>query len=99
MKQELMKIELLHPIPIKNENGNAEICNEVVFERLKTKHLKFLPDDIENMKPKEVIPLIASMAGLTEDEAGEIDLVDLVAICEKLNPLLEGLQFLPSGKK
>jgi len=33
-------------------------------------------------------PLVAALSGLTEDEAGELDFIDLIAVMEKLGDIL-----------
>jgi hypothetical protein len=82
-------ITLKYPIKIKADSGNMIETNKLFIGRLKTKHLKLLPDDMEgagNMgRAKMVMPLIAAICGIDESTVGEIDLEDLDNICKELD--------------
>lgn len=92
------EIKLKYPITV---NGTAGV-SILTMSRLKTKHLKLFPEDFlkaiggAESDRKEIsldifpqlIPLIASLLGMTEKEAGEIDVTDLMAISERMGRLL-----------
>lgn len=97
-----MKIELEYPITIKDENGNTQSISEITLSRMKGKHLKLMPDSFfknggKNIKPHEIIPLIAGLANIPLESGEEIDLEDLTEIGGKLNDFLS--KSLPTGKK
>jgi hypothetical protein len=95
-----MKIELKHSIPVKQESGNEIETNVLILQRLKLKHIKLLPDSCfesdGKLSPKEIVPLIAAITGISEESADEIDLEDLENLSEKLSSSLE--EYLPTGK-
>ena len=95
-------IELKYPIPVKLENGTETEVNVLQLQRLKAKHLKLLPKGFGigegKIEPSEIIPLIAGLANISMESAGEIDVVeDLTAIAEELESFL--LQSQEDGKK
>ena len=91
------EIKLKYPIMI----GKVK-TDILTMSRLKTKHLKLFPEDFlkaigsaESEKQEitlaiipQLIPLIASLLGMTEEEADEIDVTDLMAISERMGRLL-----------
>ena len=89
-----MKILLKNPIKVKR--GDLEIeLKELSIQALKAKHLKHIP--VEPTSVYFVIPLVTSITGITEAEAGELDIEDLMMVAETLGPFLEGLPEI--GKK
>lgn len=96
-------INLKHAIP--NPNLEEECITSLTLGRLKAKHLKLLPKEFfegdeegeKKLSPHEVIPLIAALANIPEDTAGEIDLIDdLTPIAEALGDFLQ--KSLETGK-
>lgn len=83
-----MKIPLKHPIKIERDGAAHEI-SELQMSKLKGKHLKHVPAELTD--GYFVVPLIAALTDLTEAEAGEMEIEDVMAVAEKLIPLLEGL--------
>ena len=89
------RIELKFPIKIDGKEVSA-----LTMSRFKTKHLKLLPDkflkSIGSGNKKKLsldvfipmIPLIASLLDIKEEEADEIDIVDLMLISDNLGGLL-----------
>ncbi len=97
-----MKIELKYPISIKDEKGNVQSISEITLSRLKAKHLKLMPDSFfenegKDIKPHEIVPLIAGLANIPVESADDLDLEDLTEIGEKLNSFLS--KSLLTGKK
>lgn len=86
-------IKLEYSIPIKSEDGKEIQCSEISIGRVKAKHLKILPPEIfeEGVKisPAKVVDLIAVLADIPEESAGEIDIVDLHKVAEELGDFLE----------
>ncbi len=92
------EIKLKYPITV---NGTAGV-SILTMSRLKTKHLKLFPEDFlkaiggaESERQEitlaiipKLIPLIASLLGMTEEDADEIDVTDLMAISERMGRLL-----------
>jgi len=88
------KVILKHPIKV----NNVETV-ELTVSRLKTKHLKLLPKEflrkIGGSKQKltldilpEMVSLFAALLGISEQEAGEIDIDDLLAVADAVGNLL-----------
>lgn len=97
MSNDIVKtIQLKHPLEKLDEKGNKSILNTLRVSRIKVKHLKLLPagfgtQDKEKqlqVSPAEFIPLIASLANISEELADEIDFEDLFQIVDLLNDLL-----------
>jgi hypothetical protein len=88
------KLLLKRPIKVERDKLETEV-KELSIQQLKSKHLRHVP--IEPTSPYFIVPLVASLTGLTEAEAGELDLADLMAVAEVLGPFLEGLPTI--GKK
>ncbi len=92
------EIKLKYPITV---NGTAGV-SILTMSRLKTKHLKLFPEDFlkaiggaESERQEitlaiipKLIPLIASLLGMTEEDADEKDVTDLMAISERMGRLL-----------
>lgn len=94
------KIKLKVPIPIKQENGNSIETTDLTLQRIKLKHIKLLPDSCftgGTLAFRDIIPLIASLTGIDEAAADEIDLEDLEQVAEVLQTFLS--QFLQTGEK
>lgn len=99
-KLQTVKMELEIPIPVKDEKGNVKEVTELVFHRLKVKHLKGLPSEAfeeDNINPEHAIPLIATAARMPKESVEEIDLVDLERVVKALSPFLPKSQ--KTGKK
>lgn len=101
MTNDLGTVELKHPIPIKKEGGGTVEVSKLTFGRVKSKHLKLLPDsfmeDEGKIAPRDIIPIIAGLADIPGESADEIDLEDLMEIAEKLEYFFA--QSLETGKK
>jgi len=81
-------IKLQYSIPVTTEKGTAE-CTELTISRFKAKHLKLLPKNLDAIKPVEMIPVIAGLVGITAEEAGEIDMSDLLIISKLVTSFLD----------
>lgn len=97
-------INLKHAIP--NPNLEEEWITSLTLGRLKAKHLKLLPKEFfegdeegeKRLSPTVLVPLVAALANITEDQSGEIDLIDdLPVIGEALQDFLQ--KSLEIGKK
>jgi len=90
------EIKLEYPIMVKGVKTDI-----LTMSRLKTKHLKLFPEkflkSITNQKSKQqlsldvfpqLIPLIASLLGIKEEEADEIDVTDLMKISNSMGSIL-----------
>ena len=90
------KISLEYPILI-----GGESVSELALQRLKVKDLKILPasffSEDSTPTPQEMAPIISAITGITEDQAGDIDLADLVTASEVIGSFLETC--LQTGKK
>ena len=99
MSDEIIKLE--HAIPVPQKDGGDVNVSELTFGRLKAKHLKALPQNFMatggNLEPQDVIPLIASLAGIPLESAEEIDMDDLLKIATKLESFFDAS--LKAGKK
>ena len=88
MSDDLGVVELKYPIPVAKEGGGKVEVSKLTFGRIKSKHLKLLPDSFMETEgkiaPRDVIPIIAGIANISEESADEIDLEDLLEIAEKL---------------
>ena len=103
--------ELKYPIDVKTSSGNVQKINNLSIGRLKAKHLKLIPKGLldgglqqdgekkVNFQPSEIVPLIAALTGITEDEAGELDWEDLFAITERMSDILGGVGSQKIGEK
>jgi hypothetical protein len=97
------KVKLQFPILLTNA-GQIKECNELIFSRFKTKHLKLLPADFVGkakdgyINPASLIPLIAGLAGITVQEAEEIDMSDLVVIMASIKDFF-GSFLMGTGEK
>ena len=96
-------IILNYPIEIK-ENGDLKIIDKVTISRLKAKHLEVVPPSLmggkgKNINPKEVIPFVGAICGLSKDECGELDFEDLESIIEVLSDFLSGASSQKIGKR
>jgi len=99
-------IDLKHPIEITADNNTKQSISQVRLTRVKVKHLKDMPawmfqgEESEDAKkaasggfnPVDFLPLISSLSGLTVDQAGEIDLEDLMPIVEGVTSLVGEFQ-------
>ena len=95
---DLMKIQLSHPLKVTREKNGAELeteIKELTLQPIRAKHLKYVPREPENVY--FIVPLLAALSGLTEAEAGELDLEDIMKAVALIAPFLEGLPTI--GKK
>lgn len=72
----------------------GESITHLRLTRLKVKHLKFIPDSLmkdegKGVNPSEMVPLLASMCGLSEEGIGEMDFSDLEKVVEGMEDFLE----------
>jgi len=98
---EFIEVKLKYPINVKASNGSIQSLDTIRLGRLKAKHLELLPTglDPENAKiePKQMIPLIAGLAGLTIEEIGELDFTDMMELANKLTELMGEFESQPIG--
>ncbi len=71
------KVPLTHPIMVSGEE-----VDELWFERPKLKHLRGVDLSKGLAEPEKLQSVIAGVAGIAEDEAGELDYEDLQAVSE-----------------
>jgi hypothetical protein len=96
-----VKISLEYPLP--GVNG-GEPVTELTIGRLKAKHLRALPESMTNaeegdevkLTPVEMIPMIAAITNITDEQAGELDLEDLTTVAETVTDFFE--QYREAGK-
>jgi hypothetical protein len=87
-----MRVELQYPIPVEGKDGKMIETSSLTFTRIKAKHIKLLPDSVfdpesaGNIRPTEMIPLIAGITGIPIESAEEIDLADLIRIGGEVLP-------------
>ncbi len=94
MAEEKKIIELKFPLTVKTQTGANASVQQVTLSRMKTKHLKLLPESFmasrgEAVNPGDLIPLIAAMSGLSEEAVGEIDVQDLMVVAEAIQGFFE----------
>lgn len=94
MAEDKQLIDLKFPLTIKTQTGADATVRQVTLHRMKTKHLKLLPESFmatrgEAVNPGDLIPLIAAMSGLSEDAVGEIDVADLMVVAEAIQGFFE----------
>lgn len=99
-----MKVKLKYPITIKATDDQPETeLSVLTFGRIKAKHLKLIPDSCfveegAGLKPMEVIPLLAGLAGISNEVADELDMVDLLTITGEVLPTFLS-DYQPANKK
>lgn len=87
-----MEYTLKYPIELKTDKENeVTLIKTLKFTRLKTKHLKLLPESLfekggAELKVNEVIPLIGGLANISDEIMGEVDLIDLTSITKEILP-------------
>ena len=91
-KPKAITVKLKYPL-IKKEGKQEYKIEEITLGRLKAKHFKLFPDSFfeaegRNIKPQDIIPLIAALSGLDDRIVDEIDFVDLETICDKVQDFL-----------
>ena len=90
------KLILEYPIVI-----DGEEVKELPLQRLKVKALRTLPESLfeegSDPSPQDIVPLISAVTGLTEDQADDIDLADLMNFSKEMGSFLE--ESLQTGKK
>lgn len=99
--EEEKKHLLTYPIPIPKEDGSVTYVKELTISRLKLKHIRRLPKALFESEGKNadmgvlipVLPeIMASLAGIPESSAEEIDLEDLEGLTEVLTDFFENTQ-------
>lgn len=94
-------VKLKYPISIPTDGGGTVDAYELKMGRFKAKHLKLLPKNFMEeggiINPSDIMPLIAGLADISEEAAGEIDLEDLTEVAESLQSFLG--KSLETGKK
>lgn len=91
-------IELKFPIMRAGAGGatSSEIT-KIKLGRFKFKHIQLLPKELMDAVIKKkidttavgkLIPLIGALSGLTDEEVGEIDFVDLTEVVGKLGSVV-----------
>lgn len=98
-------VELKHPIDVEGAGGAKTQITSVELRRMKAKDFQYLPDCMYDgdaagsvkIKPQELLPLIASITGLTKEQADDIDAEDLIRLVGELSNFLSG--FLGTGEK
>ena len=83
-----IEIILKTPITVK-QNGADVTVTTIRLTEPKAKHLRYIP--AEPMDAYFLVPFVASLAGITKDEAGELSLSDMITISNSLDPFLQGL--------
>jgi len=101
-KVNFIEINLKYPIKVKDKEGVDREMDVLRLGRFKAKHFLLLPSGVgdENSKisPAEMIPIIAGLAGLSNDEAGEIDMTDISEIADRLPEIMGELISLEAGE-
>ncbi len=86
-----IQIPLKHPITVSVGEDNDKVeLKELSLKQMKAKHLKYMPVEMESAY--FIVPLISKLTDISEEEAGELDMEDLLSVSEKLLPFLEKLQ-------
>lgn len=104
---ESVTIALKHPIVLGEEGGTTKQINSVTVGRLKVKHLKHIPSELlgedgktekspQQMLP-QLIPMLASMCDLTEEQMDMMDVEDMAEVTEKAMDFLQ--RYLKIGEK
>jgi len=91
MSDNIVKLE--HPIPADVKSEHQGKINELVFGRLKAKHLKLFPASFfsgggADIAPTDFLPIIAGLANIPEESADEIDFADLIHVVEMISDYL-----------
>ena len=87
-----MKYKLKYPIPVEGKDGKMLELSTLDFGRLKAKHIRLLPESVfdpetaKTVKPLELLPIIAGLADIPVESAGEIDMADLIVIGGEILP-------------
>ena len=97
-----MKFKLDYPIMVPSANGKEMEISNLNLGRLKAKHLKAMPDSMfdeggKNVKPYDIIPLVAALADIPIESAEELDVADLMKIGVELGNFLS--ESLATGEK
>ncbi len=85
-------IKLKYSIPIPKEGGGEVNISEITIGRVKGKHLKLLPDEMFDggkVPPARMVDLVAALADIPIESAGELDFTDLIKIAERAGGFLE----------
>ncbi len=101
MSKEKVIVKLKYPIPLNVDKPDGLKITELVFGRLKAKHLRAMPKHVMTaasqgeeirLTATEMIPIVAALSNLTEQQADEIDLEDLPNISEVIADFFEQYQ-------
>jgi hypothetical protein len=95
--QTLKEILLQYPIDVEGAGGARQQITSVTLRRMRAKDFQFLPSDEAEARKNATImlPLVASLTGLTKEQTDEIDAEDLMNIVKELANFLSG--FLGTG--
>jgi hypothetical protein len=94
--EEKKKIKLQYPVSIKQEDGTLKTYEEIEIGRLKNKHLKMLPKDFMDKNGKipitNLVDVIAAIANISVEVAGEIDIEDTEKIAQEMESFFGNTQ-------
>lgn len=96
-----MKIELKHPIIIKDGDGAEGSENKITYvmlRRIRAKDMKTIPDDLFGggaINPAKMIPLISSITGFKIEHIEEFDIEDILTIVGQISDFLSQPQSTP----
>lgn len=105
-KEDVKKVvQLSYAVPLKKSDGSVEMLESLTMGRIKLKHIKLIPSSVFEQSGKEgqleispqvLIPmlpaLVAGLAGIPEETAGEVDLDDLGELMETLQDFFASIQ-------
>jgi hypothetical protein len=92
-------VKLKYPIPFKAKDGLVINMASLNIGRLKAKHLKYLPENTETLKPSELLPLIAALCEIPIETAEELDIEDLNSVSSALTDIMGNMLSPDSGKR
>ena len=99
-------IKLKYPIDVKTASGAIQSMDSLTIGRIKAKHLKLLPKGLmggeegkANFEAHEIIPLVAGLTGISEEEAGELDFEDLMVVTDEVTKTMGEATSQKTGKK
>lgn len=97
-------IQLKHSIPYKTDQGQEMQISTLTMGRMKAKHLKHFPKEFfkeggaDDISPYALLPLIASVCGISNESAGEIDVEDINQVADALGEVMGKLVSPETGK-
>lgn len=93
-------VKLKYPIPFKAKDGLVINMASLNIGRLKAKHLKYLPENIdEKINPSDLLPLIAALCEIPIETAEELDIEDLNGVSSALTDIMGNMLSPDSGKR